>query len=79
MSKKNGDHKVKLTCASVIALRVPHAKVAHGTGGEAHSYLTNVIALQKDKELWLTFNAAIVLRASVTAFRARWRSLCTNC
>lgn len=71
-------HEYKLTCASVIPFWVPHAKVSHGAGGEAHPNLTDVIALQEDKELGFAFNAAIVLRASVTAFGARWRPLCAN-
>lgn len=61
----------KLTSASVVSFWIPHAKVSHGAGGEAHAYLTDVIALQEDEELGLTFNAAVVLRASVTAFGAR--------
>jgi len=69
----------KLTGASVIAFWVPHTKVSHGTGSKAHPYLTNVIALQEDEELGLTFNASIVLRASVTAFWARWWPFSTNC
>lgn len=72
-------HKAKLTCASVVAFWVPHAKVSHGAGGEAHAYLTDIIALQEDEELGLTFNAAIILRASFTAFGARWWPLSTNC
>lgn len=72
-------HKVKLTSASVVALWVPHAEVSHRTGGEAHAYLTDVITLQEDEELGLTFNAAIILRASVTAFGARWWPLGANC
>ncbi len=76
----NGLHlKAKLTGASVVALWVPHAKVSHGAGSEAHAYLTDVIALQEDEELRLTFNAAVILRASVTAFGAGWWPLCTNC
>lgn len=71
--------KVLLTCASVVAFWIPHAKVSHRTWGEAHSYLTDVIALQEDEELWIAFNAAIILRASVTAFWAGWWSLCANC
>lgn len=72
-------HKARLTGASVVAFWVPHAKVSHGAGGEAHAYLTDVIALQEDEKLGLTFNAAVILRASVTAFRARWWPLSTNC
>lgn len=71
--------KVLLTCASVVAFWIPHAKVSHRTRGEAHSYLTDVIALQEDEEFWIAFNAAIILRASVTAFGAGWWSLCANC
>lgn len=76
---KSLQHKAKLTGASVVAFWVPHAKVSHGAGGEAHAYLTDVIALQEDEELGFTFNAAIILRASVTAFGARRRPLSTNC
>lgn len=61
----------ELTGASVVAFWIPHAKVSHGAGGEAHAYLTNVVALQEDEELGLTFDAAVILRASVTAFGAR--------
>lgn len=61
----------KLTSASVVAFWIPHPKVSHGAGSEAHTYLTDVIALQEDEELGLTFNAAVILRASVTAFGAR--------
>lgn len=71
--------KAKLTGASVVAFWVPHTKVSHGAGGEAHAYLTDVIALQEDEELRPTFNAAVILRASVTAFGARWWPLSTNC
>lgn len=63
--------RAKLTGASVVAFWIPHAKVSHGARGEAHAYLTDVIALQEDEELGFTFNAAIILRASVTAFGAR--------
>lgn len=63
--------KAKLTGASVVSFWIPHAKVSHGAGGEAHTYLTDVIALQEDEELGFTFNAAVILRASVTAFGAR--------
>lgn len=76
---KSLKHKAKLTGASVVALWVPHAKVSHRAGGEAHAYLTDVIALQEDEELGPTFNAAVILRASVTAFGARWWPLSTNC
>ena len=69
----------KLTGASVVAFWVPHSKVSQGAGGEAHAYLTDVIALQEDEELGLTFNAAVILRASFTAFGARWWPLSTNC
>lgn len=69
----------KLTGTSVVAFWIPHPKVSHGAGGEAHAYLTNVIALQEDEELGLAFNAAVVLRASVTAFGAGWWPLSTNC
>lgn len=79
-SKVYGTKKHKaLTGASVVAFRVPHAEVSHGAGGEAHAYLTDVIALQEDEEFGLTFNAAVILRASVTAFGARWRTLSANC
>lgn len=71
--------KAKLTGASVVAFWVPHAKISHGAGGKAHAYLTDVIALQEDEELGLTFNAAIILRASLTAFGASWWPLSTNC
>ena len=71
--------KAKLTGASVVAFWIPHAKVSHGAGGEAHAYLTDVIALQEDEEFGLTFNAAVILRASLTAFGARQRHLWTNC
>lgn len=57
--------------ASIVAFGVPHAKVSHGAGGKAHAYLTDVIALQEDEELGLAFNAAVILRTSVTAFGAR--------
>lgn len=63
--------KAKLTGASVVSFWIPHAKVSHGAGGEAHTYLTDVVALQEDEELGFTFNAAVILRASVTAFGAR--------
>ena len=69
----------KLTGASVVAFWVPHPEVSHGAGGEAHSDLTDVVALQEDEELGLTLDAAVVLRASVTAFGARWRPLGANC
>lgn len=71
--------EAKLTGASVVAFWIPHAKVSHGAGGEAHAYLTDVIALQEDEELGLTFNAAVILRASVTAFWARQWHLRTSC
>lgn len=70
---------LQLTGASVVAFGVPHAKISHGAGGEAHAYLTDVIALQEDEELGFTFNAPVVLRASVTAFGARWWPLSANC
>lgn len=76
---KSQKHKAELTGASVVAFRVPHSKVSHGAGSEAHTDLTDVIALQEDEELGLTLDAAIVLRASVTAFGTRWRPLSTNC
>lgn len=76
---KSVEHKLKLTGASVIAFGVPHAKVSHGAGGKAHAYLTDVIALQEDEELGLAFNAAVILRTSVTAFGARWGPLGANC
>lgn len=69
----------KLTSASVVAFWVPHAEVSHGAGGEAHAYLSDVIALQEDEELGLTFDAAVKLRASFTAFGARWWPLSANC
>lgn len=76
---KSLQDKAKLTGASVVAFWVPHTKISHGAGGEAHAYLTDVIALQEDEELGLTFNAAVILRASVTALRARWWPLSANC
>lgn len=69
----------KLTGASVVAFWVPHPKVSHGTGGEAHAYLTNVVALQEDEELGPAFNAAVVLGAPVAAFGAGWRPLGADC
>lgn len=69
----------ELTGASVVAFWIPHAKVSHGAGGEAHAYLTNVVALQEDEELGLTFDAAVILRASVTPFGARLLHLRTSC
>jgi len=60
----------ELTCASV-GLGVPHAEVAHGTGGQAHPYLPDVVALQEDEEFGLTLHAAVVLRAALTALGAR--------
>lgn len=71
----------ELTRASVVAFWIPHAKVSHGAGGKAHAYLTNVTALQEDEEFGLASDTAIVLRASVTAFRAilwRLRTGCSN-
>lgn len=64
--------------ASVVAFWVPHAEVSHGAGGEAHAYLSDVIALQEDEELGPTFDAAVILRASFTAFGARWWPLSAN-
>lgn len=69
----------ELTRASVVAFWIPHAKVSHGAGGEAHAYLTNVIALQEDEELGLASDAAVVLRAPVTAFGASLWRLRTGC
>ncbi len=71
--------KRKVTSGQQIYVNEAHAKVSHGAGSEAHAYLTDVIALQEDEELRLTFNAAVILRASVTAFGAGWWPLCTNC
>lgn len=71
--------KAKLTDTSVVAFWVPHTKVSHGAGGKAHAYLTDVTALQVHEELGLTFNAAVILGASLTAFGARWWPLSTNC
>lgn len=52
--------KPQLTRAPVVALGVPHAEVAAGTGGQTHSNLPNVITLQEDEELWVTFDTAVV-------------------
>lgn len=76
---KSLQDKAKLTGTSVVAFWVPHTKVSHGAGGKAHAYLTDVTALQVHEELGPTFNAAIILRASLTAFGARWWPLSTNC
>lgn len=73
------DGPVKLTGASVVAFWVPHAKVPHGAGGQAHPYLTDVVALQVDEELGLTFDAAVVLGASVAAFGAGRQPLGAHC
>lgn len=80
--KESRDEKVpkaQLTGTSVVAFWIPHPKVSHGAWGEAHAYLTDVIALQEDEKLGLAFNAAVVLGASVTAFGAGWWPLSTNC
>lgn len=69
----------ELTRASVVSFWIPHAKVSHGAGGEAHAYLTNVIALQEDEELGLASDATVVLRAPVTAFGASLWRLRTGC
>lgn len=67
-----------LTLVASIGIRVPHPKVSHWAGGEAHTYLADVVALQEDEEFGLTFNASVGLRAVLTAIRARRRPLCAN-
>ena len=65
---------IELTRAAV-GFGVPHAEVPHGTRGQAHPHLTDVVALQEDEEFGLALDTAVVLGAALAALGAHRQTL----